>query len=68
MQTLLNRYCYRATRNDKVNSQWGDSNFSSAGSTAEVIYYQPVLFKNGTSISSNANRFAVLIKFPDTVL
>ena len=26
-------------------TQWWDSNFSSAGSITEVIYYQPVLFQ-----------------------
>ena len=32
-----------------------------------IIYYQ-LVSTNGTNISSNANRFTVLKKFPETVL
>ena len=55
-------------------AQWWDSNFSSAGSITllqtdrSYILSVSSVSTNGTSISSNANRFAVLIKFPETVL
>ena len=48
--------------------QWWDLNSFSTGSITKVIFSAGSVSINGTSINSNAGRFAGLMKFCETVL